>query len=74
MLKNVWMAEVEDRLPYQTKSKVAQNLAQENMLQVDTTVISGVTVEGYGLTHAGRLYYCMVEEDDNPEPGQGEAS
>lgn len=70
MLEKVWIAEVEDRLPFQTKSKVAVSLVEQNLLQPDTAVISGVSVKGYALTHAGRFLYCSAAEE---ESGQGAA-
>jgi hypothetical protein len=71
MLENVWMAEVSGELPFQTKSEVALKLTQDNFLQHDAAVISGVKVEGFSLTHAGRIYCCLAAE--GAEPGQGEA-
>ena len=64
MLEKVWIAEVEDRLPFQTKSKVALKLVEDQMLQPVETVMSGIKIAGYELTHAGRFYYCSTAEDE----------
>jgi hypothetical protein len=45
----------------QTKSKVAAKLVEDGYLVKDKMVIAGrfpVTIEGYRLTHLGRLTYC----------------
>jgi len=69
MLENVFWAEVQDRLPFQTKSKVAHDLAERGYLQHGTRMFGRVEVSGYYLTHAGRITYCAscrdVEEVDN---------
>ena len=67
MLEKVWLAEVENRLPFQTKSKVAQKLVDDGMLQPDVTTISGIKIEGFALTHAGRFTYCNSCEDPEME-------
>lgn len=74
MLENVWVAEVNNLLPYQpsTQAKkqkeIAEKLVSEGFLEHDKTIMSGVRVEGYALTHAGRFYYCSsCEGSDEPE-------
>ena len=67
MLERVWIAEIEGRLPLQTKSKVAEKLTEDGYLIHDATVMGGARVEGYWLSHAGRLSYCM-SCDDSEEP------
>ena len=53
-------------LVIQTKSKVAAKLAEEGFLiRVTESFGSGwpkVQIEGYALTHAGRIAYCMTCE------------
>ena len=44
----------------QTKSKLAETLAEEGLLAKCKVQISGATVEGYELTHVGRMAYCMT--------------
>lgn len=49
---------------FQTKSKVAKKLADEGYLTFEKFVIEGrfpVVVEGYALTHVGRMTYCLSE-------------
>lgn len=43
----------------QTKSALAKQMAEEGYLQEVKVTFSGVTVEGYELTHAGRMSFCM---------------
>lgn len=46
----------------QTKSKIAKKLADEGYLTFKNMLIKGspsVVVEGYELTHLGRMAYCM---------------
>lgn len=71
MLENVWVAEVNNLLPYQlsrrakTQKEIAEKLVTEGFLEHDKTIMSGVRVEGYALTHAGRFYYCSTCEDSD---------
>jgi hypothetical protein len=63
-LERVYEAEIENRLPYQSKAKVFKELAVDGYLQEMTTVFGGnsvfaVTVTGWQLTHLGRLAFCM---------------
>lgn len=66
VLEEAFWAEVEDRLPYQTKSKVAEKLAEDGFLEAVKMPLSRyqVVVAGYVLTHAGRIVYCST----CPEP------
>lgn len=67
MLEKVFAAEIEGRLPFQTRSKVAEELANEGFLQVGTRNFGRVEVSGYYLTHAGRIAYCTsCQGDDEP--------
>ena len=58
MLERVFAAEVENRLPYQTKSKLAVEMEEFGYLELGSERMGVVTVSGYHLTHAGRLAYC----------------
>ncbi len=47
----------------QSKSKLARKLVEDGYLQDAITIIKGafpVTVEGYCLTHLGRMTYCAT--------------
>jgi hypothetical protein len=44
----------------QTKAALAETLAEEGLLAKCKVSISGATVEGYELTHLGRMAYCMA--------------
>lgn len=64
-LEKVFAAEIEDRLPFQSKAKIFQRLCDEGMLQPMTREFrpdrfGAITVSGYQLTHSGRLAYCMT--------------
>ena len=58
MLEKVFTAEIEGRLPYQAKSKLAAEMEEFGYLQSGSEHMGIVTVSGYYLTHAGRLAYC----------------
>ena len=64
MLERVWIAEVSNLLPLQTKSKVAEQLAEDGYLIYDWTMMSGAKVYGYWLSHAGRWTYCSTCEGE----------
>lgn len=59
------MAEIIGRLPYQTKSKVAAQLAEDGYLEFIEhkipTDIGQMTVGGYYLTHLGRITCGMIQ-------------
>ncbi len=61
-LEKVFVAEIEGRLPFQSKAAVYKRLRQQGLVDdMQRTFGSGwsaVTVRGYALTHAGRLLYC----------------
>ncbi len=58
ILGKVFEDEINDRLPYQTKSKLARQMAEDGLLIFDTEKLGAVTIEGYWLSHAGRAIYC----------------
>lgn len=58
MLGRVFAAEVDNRLPLQTRAKTAAELTELGYLQFDSELKFGVKVSGYYLTHAGRFAYC----------------
>lgn len=70
MLEKVWMAEVENRLPFQTRAAMIKRLAAQGLVQpMETMVGKGhpqVRVTGWQLTHAGRVLYCST--CDAPQP------
>lgn len=67
VLERAFSAEIEQRLPFQTKSKLAAKLTTQGYLATMTdTIGSGpfaVTVTGYALTHLGRMTYCATCEE-----------
>jgi hypothetical protein len=61
-LERIWIAEIQNRLPLQSKAKVFDELEQQGLVergQVQYLDRFGtITVKGWYLTHAGRLLYC----------------
>lgn len=63
-LERVFAAEIEGRLPFQSKARLYQRLADEGLVEPMERKFAGdrfgaITVSGWQLTHAGRLLYCM---------------
>lgn len=66
LLEKAFAAEVEGAFKrstlrmMQTKSKLAETMVSEGLLTKSTALISGIVrVEGYELTPAGHMAYCM---------------
>lgn len=60
-LEKVWAAEIENRLPYRSRAMIYLRLEQEGLVQEMTRTFPGrfaVTVNGWQLTHVGRIMYC----------------
>lgn len=57
-LGNVWAAEIDGRLPFQSKAAIYKRLADEDLIAPMEVRMGVVTVRGWELTHAGRLLYC----------------
>jgi hypothetical protein len=63
-LERVFAAEIEGRLPYQSRAKIYQQLADDGLIEPmerkfgGDRIFGAVTVTGWQLTHAGRLLYC----------------
>ena len=60
-LEKVFCAEIDCRLPFQSKSKIYEKLCDEGFLERCARTFGGrlpVIVQGYSLTHAGRFAYC----------------
>ena len=70
-LGRMFAAEIEGRLPFQSKAKIFRDLVEAGLASpVDRFFGSGaftVRVSGYELTHAGRIAYCETCADA-PEP------
>ena len=65
-LEKVFGAEIENRLPFQSKAKIYRELCDQGLLEPMERTFGGrlpVTVSGYQLTHAGRLAYCISCDD-----------
>ncbi len=66
-LEKVFAAEIDGRLPFQSKAKIFQRLAEDGYLAPMERKFGGqfpMTVRGYELTHAGRITYCASCDDD----------
>lgn len=50
----------------QTNAALAKTMVEEGYLAECKVTVSGTTIEGYELTHVGRLAYCMTCEDELP--------
>lgn len=63
-LEKVFAAEVENRLPFQSKAKLFRQLCDDGLLEpMQRKFGSGafaVVINGYQLTHAGRFAYCST--------------
>lgn len=61
-LGRVFAAEIENRLPFQSKATIYRDLLVAGHVQyMERTMGTGwsaVRVTGYGLTHRGRYLYC----------------
>ena len=62
-LEKVFAAEINGRLPFQSKAKIFRQLSEDGLLEpmerkfcIDR--FGAVVVNGYQLTHAGRIVYC----------------
>jgi hypothetical protein len=67
-LEKVFAAEIEGRLPFQSKAKIFRQLCDDGLLEPMERKFGGdrfgaVTVAGYQLTHAGRFAYCSTCDD-----------
>jgi hypothetical protein len=65
-LERVFAAEIENRLPFQSRAKIFQRLAADGMIEPMERRFNGdrfglIIVNGWQLTHLGRLAYCTSE-------------
>ena len=77
-LERIWVDEIDDRLPLQSKAKVFRELESEGLVQTWTRNFGvdrfgEISVTGWALTHAGRFLYCSNCEEPN-ENGAGVVS
>lgn len=68
-LEKVFAAEIEGRLPFQSKAKVFQRLKDEGLVEpmerrFGSDRFGPIIMSGYQLTHAGRLMYCLSCDDE----------
>jgi hypothetical protein len=71
-LERVWVAEIEGRLPLQSRAKIYEKLRNEGLVHPMTTTVAvdrfgPMMISGWELTHAGRFLYCLT-----CSPPQGE--
>jgi hypothetical protein len=67
-LEKVFAAEINDRLPFQSKAIIFKQLCDDGLIEpYQRTFGAGtampVTCSGYQLTHAGRIMYCASCRD-----------
>lgn len=62
-LEKVFAAEIDGRLPFQSKAKIYRSLCDQGYLEPMERNFGHdrfrVMVHGYQLSHAGRLRYCL---------------
>lgn len=66
-LERVFAAEIENRLPFQSKARIYQKLLNAGLVEPMEKIFGvgtrfPVTVMGWQLTHAGRILYCSACE------------
>ncbi len=75
-LEKIWVAEVENRLPFQSSAAIYKRLEAQGLVQRGKEEFrSGglpITVEGWYLTHAGRFAYCSTCDDERDAAGDSE--
>lgn len=69
LLGRIFAAEVDGRLPYQSKSKEYPKLEEDGLCEGVTRRFGPVIVQGWILTHLGRMAYCQACPDEEPEEG-----
>lgn len=79
ILERVFIAEVENRLPFQSKSKQVQRLVDEGYIEPMTRSFGRdrfgeISATGYALTHAGRITYCESCKDPEVNGGEKESA
>jgi hypothetical protein len=60
-LEKLFSAEIDGRLPFQSKAKIYVTLCDEGLALPMEVKLGGrfpVRILGYELTHAGRILYC----------------
>jgi hypothetical protein len=62
-LERIFAAEIEGRLPFQSKAKIFERLCDDGLVAPMERRFGGdrfgaIVVKGYELTHVGRLLYC----------------
>jgi hypothetical protein len=57
-LEKVFAAEIEGCLPFQSKAAVYNELRLDGMVEAVSVKMGICRVDGYELTHAGRMAYC----------------
>lgn len=65
-LERIFLAEIEGRLPLQSKAKIYDTLAEKGMVQFGQETIKiidgwgNMVISGWYLTHSGRIEYCQT--------------
>lgn len=61
-LERIYAAEIENRLPLQSRARVFRELYEDDMVHIDCVQRGRAIVSGWCLTHAGRLAYCSAQK------------
>lgn len=76
LLEKAFVAEIEYALerkekfclPFmQTKSKLAEKMVEDGLLQHEEMTVGGIHFKGYGQTFLGNMTYCMSCTDEGVE-------
>lgn len=63
-LERVFAAEVENRLPFQSKALIYLDLCDQGLVEPMERTFGGrfpIVAKGWQLTHAGRIIYCSAQ-------------
>jgi len=63
-LERIFVAEIEGRLPLYSRAKIYHEMERDGLVEFGTFNLGRdrfgvIRVEGWSLTHAGRITYCM---------------
>jgi tRNA splicing endonuclease len=67
-LEKVFAAEIDDKLPFQSKAKIYRELEEKGFVVRGKRNFGLVVVEGWYLTHPGRYVYCLNCADGKETP------
>lgn len=69
-LGRVFAAEIEGRIPFQSKALIYLDLSDEGLVEPMERTFAGrfpIVIKGWQLTHVGRIVYCSSCDDEPSE-------